>query len=82
MATWYTVRHTLSHKHNIEHDRLNIRTLQCNIRSLQHNRLDPNYAYEIIKNNKILYEMWHNSSSHEHNIEHNRLFFEYCSKVK
>ena len=31
MATWYTVRHTFSHKHNIEHDRLNIRTLQCNI---------------------------------------------------
>ena len=39
--------------------------------------LRPGYIYVnlIIKHNKIVYELWHNCSSHGHNIEHNRQLF-------
>ena len=43
--------------------------------------LEPNYANLVIKNNKIIYKLWHNCSSHEHNIEHNRQIFEHCLKA-
>ena len=45
----------------------------------------PNYANLVIKNNNIIYKLWHNCSSHGHNIEHsyiaNRQIFEHCSKA-
>ena len=28
-----------------------------------------------------MYELWHNCSSHVHNIEHYELLFEHCSKA-
>ena len=39
------------------------------------------HANLVIKNNKILYKLWHHCSSHGHNIEHNRQIFEHCSKA-
>ena len=44
------------------------------IRALQYNimkQAKPNYANVVIKNDKIVYELWHNCSSYGHNIEHN-----------
>ena len=39
---------------------------------VKHNRLEPNYANAVIKNNKTVYELWHNCSGDGHNFEHNR----------
>ena len=38
------------------------------IKSIASNKiyLEPNYANLVIKNNKIIYKLWHNCSSHEH----------------
>ena len=36
------------------------------------NTWEPNCANLVIKNNKIIYELWHNCNSYGHNIEHNR----------
>ena len=47
----------------------------------KHINLQFNYANVVIKINKIVYELWHNCSSHGHNIEHNRQLFEHCSKA-
>ena len=60
-----------SYEHNVEHNRSKIRGL--------HPRLIDKiylctYANLVIKNNKIIYRLWHNCSSHEHNIEYNRQF--------
>ena len=43
--------------------------------------LEFNYANLDIKNNKIIYKLWHNCNSHGYNIEHNRQIFEHCSKA-
>ena len=33
--------------------------------------MEPNYVILVIKNNKIVYKLWHNCSSYGHNIEIN-----------
>ena len=43
---------------------------------IKHNSLEPNYTYEVIKNNKTVCKLWHNI---EHNIMGN--IFEHCSKA-
>ena len=45
--------------------------------------LEANYAnYNVvIKNNKMVYELWYNCSSYEYNVEQKVLVFEHCSKA-
>ena len=57
------------YKHNIKYNRSKIRALHPK------NCLGLNYSDLVIKNNKIIYKLWHNCSSHWHNIEHNRQIF-------
>ena len=65
MLIWYKMIHMFSYDHNIEHNRSKIRALHPKIIGKIY--LEPNYANLVIKNNKILYKLWHNCSSHEHN---------------
>ena len=67
---WYRVIHKFAYEHNIEHSRSKIKALHPKIMVKIY--LEPNYANLIIKNNKIIYRLWHNCSSHGLNIEHNR----------
>ena len=69
MLIWYKMMHKFSYEHN----RSKIRALHPKIIGKIY--LEPNYANLVIKNNKIIYKLWHNCSSHEHNIEHNRQIF-------
>ena len=44
--------------------------------------MEPSYGNVFIKTNEILNEMQHIIAvSYEHNIEHNGLLFEHCSKA-
>ena len=43
--------------------------------------LEANYDNVVINNNKMVYELWINCSSYEHNIEQKGLVFEHCSKA-
>ena len=70
ISTWYKMRHKFSNEHN----RLKTRTLHPSI-MVKRNSLKPNYANLMIKNNKIVYELWHNCSGYGHHIEHNRKLF-------
>ena len=65
--------HKVSYEHNIEHNRSKIRALHPKM--IDKIYLEPNYANLVIKNNKIIYKLWHNCGSHGHNIEHNRQLF-------
>ena len=47
--------------------------------SYEHN-IEHNYANLVIKNNKLVYELWHNCSSHGHNIEHDRQLLSIAQK--
>ena len=74
------MRHKLFHKHGI--CRLTIRALQYSIVQSIANRMEPSYGNVFIKTNEILNEMQHIIAvSYEHNIEHNGLLFEHCSKA-
>ena len=68
MLMWYKMMHKFSYEHNIEHNRLKIRALYLTIIGKIY--LEPNYANLVIKNNKIIYKLWHNCSNHGHNIKH------------
>ena len=59
--------------HNIEHNRSLTKALHPKIIGKIY--LEPNYANLVIKNNKIIYKLWHNCSSHGRNIEPNRQRF-------
>ena len=72
---WYKVMHEFSYEHN----RSKIRATHPII--IGKNYLESNYANLVIKNNKIIYKLWHNCSNRGHNIEHNRQIFEHCSKA-
>ena len=60
----------VSYEHNTEHIRSEIRATHPIIVGKIY--LEPNCANLVIKNNKIIYKLWHNCSSHGHNIKHNR----------
>ena len=61
----------MMHKFYYEHNRSKIRALHPNMIGKFIWSLTI-YANLVIKNNKIIYKLWHNCSSHGHNIEHNR----------
>ena len=50
--------HKFSYKHNIEYNRSKIRALHP--KTIGKIYLEPNYTYLVIKNNKIIYKLWHN----------------------
>ena len=45
------------------------------------NRLKPNYANVVIKNNKITYELWHKCNNVGIILNIMGYFFERCSKA-
>ena len=69
------MRNNFSHEHNTEHNKSKIRTLHYITIVLRQNSLKLNYAIAVVNTIKIVYELWHNCSSYEHNIEHNRQIF-------
>ena len=73
MPTWYKMRYNFSHEHNMS----NIKALQYSIM----NRLESNYANVVIKNNKIVYELWHIVVHMGIILSIMGKFFEHCSKA-
>ena len=67
MLIWYKIMHKFSYEHNIQHNRSQLRALHPNL--IRKIYLHPNCANLVIKNNKIIYKLWHNCSSHGHNVE-------------
>ena len=58
MLIWYKMMHKFSYEHSIEHNKSKIRTMYPKIIGKKY--LEPNYANLVIRNNKIIYELWHN----------------------
>ena len=76
MLVWYKMMHKFSYECSIEHIRSKLSALHPKLVGKIY--LESNYAILVIENNKIIYKLWHNCSTHGHNIEHNRQFFEHC----
>ena len=62
------MRHKFSYRHNIEHIKSKIRALHPKNththKIISKIYLKSNYANLVIKYNKIIYELWHDCSSH------------------
>ena len=67
-----------SYEHNFEHSRSKLNAQHPKLVGKIYLESIANYANLVIE---VIYKLWHNCSSHGNNIEHNRQFFEHCSKA-
>ena len=75
MLIWYKMIHKFSYELNIEHNAYGSKIRSLHPKIMTRIYLESNCANLVIKNNNIIYKLWHNCSSHGHSIEHNGQIF-------